>query len=168
MREQGEAQRAEWARDEQQRQQELAAERNRRDAIEAKVREKEKLERETRKAHAELDRHQELEAMKRATQLIDERLAQKGFIEIREVANVVKRDPEWVQQLVHRAGMLGKKSSGGDQRTVMLTRSSWLVCITATIMDQAYQQTAISCGRREGKITWNEMGRLVQDAATKG
>jgi chemotaxis protein histidine kinase CheA len=168
VREQGEAQRAEWAQEEEKRKEEFKAERERRAAVDTKVKEKERQEREARKAREEAARLGEQEAASSAIQLVEERLAQKGIISIREVAGTVERDIEWVQQLVRREGMLGIRIEDDVKQVVMLTKSGWLARICSRAMGHAYQEAVASCSRSEGRIIWDEFGRLVQSASLNG
>jgi hypothetical protein len=168
LREQGDAQRAEWARDEEKRKKELMVERERRADIDAKVREKDRQEREARKIKEEAERQAELEATKTATRLIDDALALKNFIGVAEVAGVVKRDSEWVQQFVKKEGIVGTKARDGEKQTIMVTKSGWLVRVNTKTMENVYHQAVVTCDHGEGKVMWNEMGRLVQGVILKG
>jgi vacuolar-type H+-ATPase subunit I/STV1 len=163
MREQGDAQRAEWARDEAERQKQVAADQERRRAVDDQVREKERKEREARKAHAEAERQAELEAIKTAARMIEERLAENNFISIAEVKKAVKRDDAWIQELAKREGILGSKSKDGQKSVVLLTKSGWLVRVSAAMMNNVYTEAEAACARGDGKVTWHAIGRLVQN-----
>lgn len=168
MREQGDAQRAEWARDEAERQKQIAVDQERRRAIDDQVREKERKEREARKAHAEAERQAELDAVKVAAKMIEEGLADRNLISVAEVKKAVKRDDAWVQELARREGILGTKSKDGEKSVVMLTRSGWIVCVSAAMMGSVYSQAETACERGEGKVTWHEMGRFTQTMVVSG
>lgn len=168
LREQGDAQRAEWARDEKARDDEAQVERARSAAIDAKVREKERQEREARKTKEEMERQAELDAVKSAIHMIEERLEKKQIVSAREVAQAVKKDEEWVQRLARREGLLGTKIANEEKEVVMLTKSGWFVRISSRSMESVYQQTAASCGYREGKASWSDIERTLQNTIVKG
>jgi hypothetical protein len=162
LREQGDAQRAEWARDEKEHNDQIAAEQSRRAAVEAKLREKERQAREARKLKEENERQTELEATRSASRMIEERLATQNFIGLKEMVKAVKRDEEWGRQLVRREGLLGTKVKDGQKYNVMLTKSGWIVRITSDVMDEVYAQASTACGKGDGRITWHGLGQLVQ------
>ncbi|KIV99707.1 uncharacterized protein PV09_08638 [Verruconis gallopava] len=162
LREQGDAQRAEWARDEHERQAELAAEKQRRAAIDARLREKEKSEREARRAKEEVERQAELEATQKALCLIEQALEEKKCSNVNDVAKSVKRSEEWVRQLARREGLLGVKLINDEKTVVMLTSSGWIMRVDKTRMDKVYAQAAAACSRGDGRITWSELGRMLQ------
>lgn len=167
LREQGDVQRAEWARDEEVRNEKLMVEKARRAAVEARYREKEREERDSKRQKEEAERREEIQAVKAAAEAIRERLGGKGYIDIGEVGKMVGRSEEWVKVFVKKEGILGVKGVERQREVTMLTKSGWIVHVGADVMDKAYTTASKSC-TQQGTVTWEQTGRFVQNALVKG
>jgi hypothetical protein len=163
LREQGEAERAEWARDAEKRDEELRAEKGRRMVVEAQIQERERKARVEKKERDERERKEELDAVRSAANLISDALKESGAIRIQEVAKSAKRDGPWVEQLAKKEGVLGMKTVKGKKQVTMLTGHGWIVRVDQDAMTEAYQRAAKWKGKDDGKISWEQLGRIVQE-----
>jgi hypothetical protein len=145
------------------REEETRAEWQRRMVVEAQIKEKERRAREEKKEKEERERREEIEALRRAGEIITEGLEQKRMIKVEEVAKAVKRDEKWVEQLVRREGILGTKMlDDGKKKVTILTGRGWLVRIDEETMNEAYNKAAKS-SEGGGKVSWEELGIIIQE-----
>jgi hypothetical protein len=163
LREQGEAERAEWARDAEKREEELRAEKERRMVVEAQIQERERKARVEKKEREERERKEELEAVRKAVNSITDALGESNAIRVDEVAKLAKRDTSWVEQLAKKEGVLGMKTVEGRKQVIMLTGQGWIVKIDQDAMREAYHRAALWKGKDDGKISWEQFGRIVQE-----
>jgi hypothetical protein len=161
LREQGEAERAEWARDAAKREEELRVEKERRMVVEAQIQERERRARVEKKEREERERREELEAVRNAVNSIADALEESNAVQIGEIAKLAKRDTSWAEQLVKKEGVLGTKSVDGKKQVIMLTRQGWIVKVDQDAMREAYQRAATWKG--DGKVSWEQFGRIVQE-----
>jgi hypothetical protein len=163
MREQGEAERAEWARDAAKREEELKAEKERRIAVETQILERERKARMQRKEKEERERREELEAARKAVDFITEALEESSAVRIEAVANYSKKSESWAGQLVKKEGVLGTKLVEGRTQITMLTGQGWVVRVDEAAMKEAYQRAANWTGKDDGKVSWEQFGRILQE-----
>ena len=167
LREQGEAQRGEWARDAEKREEELRFEKERRAVAEAKIAEKERKERDERRAKDEEARREEIKAVERARHAVLERLEVRGIAGLEDVGNIVKRDLDWVKVLVRREGIVGVAHAQGGKQVTIATQQGWLVKMSHGMMEDVYCRAAKLCDQGNGKVTWEQLGRIIQDVVIK-
>lgn len=163
LREQGEAERAEWARDAKEREEEARAERERRAVAEAKIQERERRAREERKTREEMERKSEIEACRKAVVLVTDALEEGGAISVDEVAKSAGKNKAWVQKLAAVEGILGTKDVDGKKQVTILTARGWIVRIDQDLMSDVYSKAAKWNGKSDGKVTWEHLGRVVQE-----
>lgn len=167
LREQGEAERAEWARDATEREEKLEEERAKRVAREQNIKEKERKEREVRKVKEEEERREELDAIRDGGEVLREGLEVDGFVRCEDLAKKVQRDVAWVEGLVKRYGVLGIREVNGKKEVTMLTARGFVVRVNEDLMKMAYERAAIKSAKGDVKITWNDFGSVIQKVVTE-
>jgi predicted flap endonuclease-1-like 5' DNA nuclease len=167
VREQGEAQRAEWARDAKEREEKLEEGRSKRAENERRIKENEQKEREIRKLRAEEERREELDAIRDAGEIVREGLEVDGFVRCEDLARRVHRDTAWVQNLVRREGVLGLKNVEGKREVVLLTARGFIVRVTEDIMRMAYQRAVLKGAKNSGRVSWEDLGSVIQKLVTE-
>jgi predicted HTH domain antitoxin len=163
MREQGEAQRAEWARDAEEREKEMLLEKQRRTAAEAKIIERERKAREEKKEREERERRDEAQAVNKAVASLVDALEEDSAVSVGEVAKLAGRSREWAEQLIRREGVLGTREMDGRIIVTMLTKPGWVVRIDKDAMMEAYKKAGTWNGKGQGKVTYQQLGRTLQE-----
>jgi hypothetical protein len=121
VREQSDMQRAQDASTKDQRDAAAQAERDRRKAVEEKIRREEAIQRETRREAERLKREEEARKVREMKSMLAEELEKGKLVSVRELARRVSMTEEWVIQTVKLEGLLGeKKSAVGTKVLVML------------------------------------------------
>jgi hypothetical protein len=167
LREQGDMQRAQAASVAQETEAELAERRARRAKVEAEIEWRAKEKREKKKAKEEKREKEESDAIQKASTMVADGLRDEGRIEIEKVAQAVDRDVPWVEKLLRKDGMLGLKTLTDGKSLTMLTSKGWVVRVTETELHQLYTQAASYNSATSGKVTWTEMGVLLDDILRK-
>ncbi|RDI83204.1 hypothetical protein Vi05172_g6929 [Venturia inaequalis] len=166
LREQGEAERAEWARDAKEREEKVEEERAKRVAREQKIKDKERKEREGRKMKEEEERRDELDAVRDAGEIVREGLEVDGFVKCEDLAKRVRRDNAWVERLIRREGILGVRFVDGKREVTMLTARGFVVRVKEDMMKIAYKRAAAKATKGDGKIGWDDLGSAIQRVVT--
>lgn len=166
MREQGEAERAEWASTAKEREEKLEEERKKRADREQKIKDKERKEREGRKMREEEERREELDAVRDAGKIVREGLEVDGFVRIEDLAARVQRDNAWAERLVRREGVLRIRFVDGKKEVTMLTARGFVVRVDEDMMKMVYERAAIKGANGNGKIGWDDLGSVIQKVVT--
>lgn len=166
LREQGEAERAEWASTAKEREEKLEEERRKRADREQKIKDKERKEREGRKKREEEERREELDAVRDAGEMVREGLEVDGFVRIEDLAGRVQRDNAWAGRLIRREGVLGIRFVDGKREVTMLTARGFVVRVNEDMMKAVYERAAIKGTKGNGKIGWDDLGSVIQKIVT--
>jgi predicted flap endonuclease-1-like 5' DNA nuclease len=167
LREQGEAERAEWARDSKEREEKLEQQRAERAAREQVIKDKERKEREGRKIREGEERREELDAVRDAGEILREGLVEDGFVRCEDLARRVNRDVEWVEKLVRREGVLGVRDVDGKREVTLLTKRGFVVRISEDMMRVAYERAAVKGAKGDGRVSWEDLGGVIQKVVTE-
>jgi hypothetical protein len=159
MRSQGDAQRSRDAEGAAEREETLAAERERRRAVEAALEAKREKERHDRRRREETERQEEMQRRERVVNIVREELRERKACNLFKVAEMVgDADQEWVERMVQASGLLGRK---GDELT-MITTTGWAVRVTADDMQLMYD-TAVEqdLGNQQGIVDYEDLGNIL-------
>lgn len=163
MREQGDIQRARDASTAAEREKELAAERVRREKVEAEIVDQKQRERVAKREREAKERTEEANAVREALKIIAETLTQQGMLELADIAQHVNREAQWGESLVRREGLLGLRHEGGKKVFTLLTGQGWLVRVDEDSMKELYHSIATTSfknpdGTQQYAIGWEELG----------
>jgi predicted flap endonuclease-1-like 5' DNA nuclease len=150
-----------------QREQEVAAEQERRAKVEAEIVERAQRERIERREREAREREEEVQAIQAAGKMLREELPGRGMVELGAVGESVGRDVEWVEELVRREGMLGVVVVDGKKVLTMMTGRGWLVKIDEDTMEDFYSRVASTAYKASddgsrSSIGWEELGGILQ------
>lgn len=162
LRQQGEAQRAEEARDAAERERELAPERERRRAVEAALEARLAKEREERKRRVEEERVGEIQRREDVGRIVREEVEARGCCDLWRVAERVGGDVdgEWVEDVVRRSTNLLRRA--GDAVT-MATEKGWVVRVTKENMDAVYQAVVDARGGDgDGVVGYDQLAHFIE------
>ncbi|KAF2418051.1 hypothetical protein EJ08DRAFT_666340 [Tothia fuscella] len=162
MREQGEAQRSEWARDAAEREKDTILAQQRRKAAEAKINERERKAREEKREREDRERRDEALAVKNAVAALVHALEEDGAVNVEEVARKAGRGREWAEGLIKREGVLGVREVEGRRVLTLLTGKGWVVRVDQDVMAEAYKRVGVWNGKDDGKVSFQKLGRTLQ------
>ncbi|KAH8727991.1 hypothetical protein GQ44DRAFT_702492 [Phaeosphaeriaceae sp. PMI808] len=141
---------------------ELAAERERRARIEAEIADKEREERSRRKEEERREAELENERRERVIERVREDVRSLGYVDLLHVARKEGKDKMWVLKLVKASGLLPQLSTDGSK--AMITGNGWLVKVGANIMEQAYNDAEVHGGRNDGRVSYEELAGFIERA----
>ncbi|KAH0543258.1 hypothetical protein FGG08_002422 [Glutinoglossum americanum] len=172
-RQQGEAQRARDREIEASLAASLAEEKHRRALLEQDLQEKRRQERQSKRDQDRSRREQDAERKARAISLVHQGLRSHGYVRISELVKTVGGggddgiDSTWVERLVRAEGMLGLQTSGSSESTdalTMLTSTGYIVLVTNTDLQEAYQRALnLPSGSDDGKVSYEAVGRVLEE-----
>lgn len=140
----------------------LAAEKARRGAAEAAIREEERRERERLKEERERELAEEQERRERCVQFVRQELEKRGAVDLAEAAYREGKDQVWVERLVRASGLLVQAERQGAK--VVVTSRGWLVRVDKEAMEMAYRDAEAMGDRSEGKISFENFGEVLERA----
>ncbi|KAF1844265.1 uncharacterized protein K460DRAFT_287768 [Cucurbitaria berberidis CBS 394.84] len=140
----------------------LAAERERRARIEEEIREREREERDKAKREREREADEENARRERVVLRVREVMQQRGAADLVDVAWTEGKDKIWVERLVRASGLLSQLQKDGAH--VVITGPGWLVKVDTELMKQAYADAQVSGERNGGKVTFSELGGILEKA----
>jgi predicted flap endonuclease-1-like 5' DNA nuclease len=167
MREQGDMQRAQEASVAQEREKDLAETRARRAKVEAEIEERERKKREEKRALENQRERDEREVIQGALTRVADALKSEGRVELQQVAQAVGKDASWVEILIRKEGMLGLRTGANGKVLTMLTSKGWIIQIDEKAMQQLHAEAASYQGATSGKVSWTEMGTLLDGILRK-
>ena len=158
LRSQGDAERARDAEGAQEREEGLAAERERRRAAEAGYEAKRAKERLERKQKEELSRQEDMRRRELAVDLVREELDARKCCDLFRVAQQISKDvdDEWIAQVLKGTGLLGRK---GDSLT-LVTQMGWAVRVSAEDMAAVYK-AAMAGASQDGIVSSDTLAKLL-------
>ncbi|KAJ4376606.1 hypothetical protein N0V86_006720 [Didymella sp. IMI 355093] len=139
----------------------LAAEKARRAAAEAEIRDAERKERERVKEEREREAEEEQRRRERVVELVRLRLDERGAVDLAEAAYTEGKDQVWVERLVRASGVLSQGRAG---EKVLITSRGWLVRVDREIMEMAYKEAEEVGDRCEGKLGFDDFGDMLERA----
>ena len=139
---------------------ELAAERERRSRIEADIAAKEKEERSKRKEDERKEADEEITRRDRVIGNVRREILQRGCVDLLAEARKEGKDKLWVLRLVKASGLIPQLSSEGSK--AMITGDGWLVKVDETIMAQAYREAEAFGNRNGGRVGFEEVGGFME------
>ncbi|KAI9705171.1 MAG: hypothetical protein M1820_005318 [Bogoriella megaspora] len=169
---QGDAQRAEEAKDAEEREAALFEEKRRRAVIDMEFEEKRKAEVEARKDREAKARDVEMRKREACVKVVRQRLASQNFIALKDAAKEAgysqEDSQEWATRLVRGSGLLGtKRSAEGGALVTMITATGVVVKVEELDMKEAYSIALAELGTN-GKtvIDYHELGRILEAIIT--
>jgi hypothetical protein len=162
MRSQGDAQRAEDAKDAAEREATLAAERERRKAATATLEAKKAKEREQKRETERKQREEEIRSRELAITLVRETLDAQRVCDLFKVAKQVggHADEEWVERIVRSSELVGMRNGV----LTMITSVGWAVRICQQDVRQLYENAAVQdISDESGAIGYDQLGSLFEN-----
>ncbi|KAM0711194.1 hypothetical protein Q7P35_001933 [Cladosporium inversicolor] len=162
MRSQGDAQRAEDAKDAAEREATLAVERERRKAATAALEAKKAKEREQKREAERKKREEEIRCRELAISLVREALDDQRLCDLFKVARQVGGDvdEEWVERIIRSSELVGMR----DGVLTMITSVGWAVRVSQQDVRQLYENAAVQdMSDESGAVTYDQLGGLFEN-----
>lgn len=140
----------------------LAAEKARRAAAEAEIRDTERREREEAKREREREQEEEQKRRERTVDFVRQQLESRGAVDLAEAAYKEGKDALWVERLVRASGLLTQAGREGSK--VLITSRGWLVRVDREVLDMAYKEAEDMGDRCEGKVGFDDFGQMLERA----
>lgn len=161
MRSQGDAQRAEEAKDAAEREATLAVERERRKAAAAALEAKKTKEREQKREAERKQREEEIRCRELAITLVREALDAQRLCDLFKVARQVGGDvdEEWVERIIRSSDLIGMRNGV----LTMITSVGWAVRVSQQDVRQLYENAAVQdISDESGAVTYDQLGSLFE------
>ena len=161
MRSQGDAQRAEEAKDAAEREATLAVERERRKAAAAALEAKKTKEREQKREAERKQREEEIRCRELAITLVREALDDQRMCDLFKVARQVGGDvdEEWVERIIRSSDLVGMRNGV----LTMITSVGWAVRVSQQDVRQLYENAAVQdISDESGAVTYDQLGSLFE------
>jgi hypothetical protein len=161
MRSQGDAQRAEDAKDAAEREATLAAERERRKAATATLEAKKAKEREQKRETERKQREEEIRSRELAITLVREALDDQRVCDLFKVAKQVggDADEEWVERIIRSSELVGMRNGV----LTMITSVGWAVRISQQDVRQLYENAAVQdISDESGAVSYDQLGSMFE------
>lgn len=162
MRSQGDAQRAEDAKDAAEREATLAVERERRKAAAAALEAKKAKEREQKREAERKRREEEIRCRELAISLVREALDDERMCDLFKVARQVGGDvdEEWVERIIRSSDLVGMRNG----ILTMITSVGWAVRVSQRDVRQLYENAAVQdMSDESGAVTYEQLGGLFEN-----
>jgi hypothetical protein len=162
MRSQGDAQRAEEAKDAAEREATLAAERERRKAATAVLEAKKAKEREQKREAERKQREEEIRSRELAITLVREALDDQRVCDLFKVARQVggDADEEWVERIIRSSELVGMRNGV----LTMITSVGWAVRVDQQDVRQLYENAAVQdISDESGAIGYDQLGNMFEN-----
>lgn len=161
MRSQGDAQRAEEAKDAAEREAALAAERERRKAATAALEAKKAKEREQKREAERKQREEEIRCRELAITLVREALDDLRMCDLFKVARQVGGDvdEEWVERIIRSSELVGIRNGV----LTMITSVGWAIRVSQQDVRQLYENAAVQdMSDESGAVGYDQLGSLFE------
>lgn len=162
MRSQGDAQRAEEAKDAAEREATLAVERERRKAAAAALEAKKAKEREQKREAERKQREEEIRSRELAISLVREALDDQRMCDLFKVARQVGGDvdEEWVERIIRSSDLVGMRNGV----LTMITSVGWAVRVSQQDVRQLYENAAVQdMSDESGAVTYEQLGGMFEN-----
>jgi hypothetical protein len=162
MRSQGDAQRAEDAKDAAEREAALAAERERRKAATAALEAKKAKEREQKREAERKQRDEEIRCRELAITLVKEALDDQRMCDLFKVAKQVSGEvnEEWVERIVRSSELVGMRNGV----LTMITSVGWAIRVSQQDVRQLYENAAVQdMSDESGAVSYDQLGSLFEN-----
>lgn len=162
MRSQGDAQRAEDAKDAAEREATLAAERERRKAATAVLEAKKAKEREQKREAERKSREEDIRRRELTITLVREALDDQRMCDLFKVARQVGGDvdEEWVERIVRSSELVGMKNGV----LTMITSVGWAIRVDQQDVRQLYENAAVQdISDESGAIGYDQLGSMFEN-----
>lgn len=162
MRSQGDAQRAEDAKDAAEREATLAVERERRKAAAAALEAKKAKEREQKREAERKQREEEIRCRELAISLVREALDDQKMCDLFRVARQVGGDvdEEWVERIIRSSDLVGMRNGV----LTMITSVGWAIRVSQQDVRQLYENAAVQdMSDESGAVTYEQLGGLFEN-----
>jgi len=162
MRSQGDAQRAEDAKDAAEREATLAAERERRKAATAALEAKKAKEREQKREAERKQREEEIRSRELAITLVREALDDHRMCDLFKVAKQVGGDvdEEWVERIIRSSELVGMRNGV----LTMITSVGWAIRVSQQDVRQLYENAAVQdMSDESGAVGYDQLGSLFEN-----
>lgn len=159
LRSQGDAARAAEAEGAAERAAALAAEKARRDVVEAELREREREVREARRVEEERERELEKRTRDEGLKRVAEALGRTGWVDLTIVATKLRRETAWLEKLVRAGGLLKEASD----EVVFVTEAKVLVRVSRADLEECWRllDMRVNAGG-EGRVEYEEVGKMLE------
>ena len=162
MRSQGDAQRAEDAKDAAEREATLAAERERRKAAAAALEAKKAKERELKREADRKQRDEEIRCRELAITLVRGALDDQRMCDLFKVAKQVGGDvdEEWVERIIRSSELVGMRNGV----LTMITSVGWAIRVSQQDVRQLYENAAVQdMSDESGAVGYDQLGSLFEN-----
>jgi hypothetical protein len=166
MRSQGDAQRAEDAKDAAEREVTLAVERERRKAAAAALEAKKAKEREQKREAERKQREEEIRCRELAISLVREALDDQSMCDLFKVARQVGGDvdEEWVERIIRSSELVGMRNGV----LTMITSVGWAIRVSQQDVRQLYENAAVpDMSDETGAVSYDQLGSLFENILKK-